>query len=179
MHKLKYSVIRFRNVIMNPWHVAMIVLLTLHFTMLMLHFKPAISTPDANGYLAQARLIANQGHTWFEPESPLQFIGTHWLKAENGRYYNRYPPGLPTILAIPYKLAGPSAALLINPILTTLTLLGLFMLCSLWLGKIRLCCSTDNGAQPNYHSLYIKLFHNNGRLIIVMGWQFYSTPFLR
>jgi len=135
MHKFKYSVIRFRNVIMNPWHVAMIVLLALHLTMLMLHFKPAISTPDANGYLAQARLIANYGHTWFEPESPLQFIGTHWLRAENGRYFSRYPPGLPTILAIPYKLAGPFAALLINPILTTLTLLGLFMLCSLWLGK--------------------------------------------
>ena len=35
-------------------------------------FAPAISTPDANGYFAQARHISNEHRSWFAAESPLR-----------------------------------------------------------------------------------------------------------
>ena len=38
------------------------------------------------------------------------------------------------LLAVPYALAGPAAALWVDPLLASATLLGLFFLCRLWLG---------------------------------------------
>ncbi|HUU29117.1 MAG TPA: hypothetical protein VM123_15020 [archaeon] len=53
-----------------------------HFLFLISFSEPAISTPDANEYLARARLIATQGCTWLKPESPLQYTAPHWLTGE-------------------------------------------------------------------------------------------------
>ena len=50
-----------------------------HFVWMMDFFEPAISSPDANGYFAQAQLIATEGRTWFSPESLLQYVGGHWI----------------------------------------------------------------------------------------------------
>src|SRR5438874_2496136 len=85
---------------------AAILLAAAHFAFLMKYFAPAISTPDANGYFAQARHIAVEHRTWFEVESPLQFIPTHWLSADGQRFYSKYPPGLPLIAAAVRIIAG-------------------------------------------------------------------------
>ena len=77
---------------MNKKHLILALILIAHFVFMMFFFSPAISTPDANGYYAQARFIAESGRTWFEPESPLQYTGPHWLKTESGRFFSRYPP---------------------------------------------------------------------------------------
>lgn len=109
-------------------------LLAGHFLFVLAFFQPAISTPDASGYFKQARLIATEGRTWFSTESDLQYIPPHWLADPSGRYFSKYPPGLPLLAAGVYRLAGPSAALLINPVLATLTLLGLYLAGRSWLG---------------------------------------------
>ncbi|MFQ5504684.1 MAG: glycosyltransferase family 39 protein, partial [Planctomycetota bacterium] len=87
------------------------------------------TSPDANGYFAQGALVARHGSTELEPESPLGYIGMHWLKTEDGRFFSRYPPGVGVLVAIPYKLFGPEAGILVMPILASLTLLFLFLLC--------------------------------------------------
>lgn len=92
------------------------------------HFAPAISTPDSNGYWAQASLIANTGHTWFVPEADTQYIGMHWLITPNGQYISRYPPGLPMIVAAVYRVAGYKASVLVGPAMAVLSLLGLYLL---------------------------------------------------
>jgi len=92
------------------------------------HFAPAISSPDANGYWAQGSLLATTGRTWFVPDSDVQYIGMHWLVAEDGRYYSRYPPGLAVPIALVYRAFGYPATVLINPVLSVLGLLGLFLL---------------------------------------------------
>jgi len=114
--------------------IAVALLIVAHFVFLMCFFEPAISTPDANGYFAQARLIAETGRSYFTSESPLQYVGMHWLKAGE-RYYSRYPPGFPLILAVAFRVGGPLAALLVNPLLASLTLLALFLVCRLWVGE--------------------------------------------
>ncbi|MFQ5905930.1 MAG: ArnT family glycosyltransferase [bacterium] len=111
------------------------VLTVTHFVFLILYFSPAISTPDAHGYFAQAKLIANTGRAYLEPESVLQYIGPHWLHQSGKRYFTTFPPGLPAILASIYKVFGPEAALLVNPLMASLSLLGLFLLCRLWIGE--------------------------------------------
>ena len=72
-------------------------LVVMHFLFLASFFEPAISTPDANGYMAQARLIAQKGRSDLAVESPAQYVGDHWMPTEKGRYYGQYPPGLPAL----------------------------------------------------------------------------------
>ena len=104
-------------------------LLIAHFAWIMTHFQPAYASPDAHGYFYQARLIADTGKTYFETESPVQSIGIHWLATEDDKHYSRYPPGFPALLAILYKIGGPTLTLLLNPILTSATIILLFLLC--------------------------------------------------
>ena len=120
----------------RPWvgGTALALLLCGHFCMLMMYFEPAIGTPDASGYCVQTRLMATEGRTWFARESPLQYINHHWLSPSGDRYFSQYPPGLSAMSAGIFRVAGPAAALLVDPVLASLTLLGLFLLCRLWIG---------------------------------------------
>lgn len=109
-------------------------LVLLHFVFLMSYFEPAISTPDANSYFAQAKLIAKEGKTYLEPESALQYVGPHWKHTIDNQYYCIHPPGLAIILSVIYVIFGPKATLLVNPVMASLSLLGLFLLCRLFIG---------------------------------------------
>ncbi|HEX2988443.1 MAG TPA: hypothetical protein VHS06_09760, partial [Chloroflexota bacterium] len=97
--------------------LALLVILIAYATFLWTRFAPAIATPDANGYWAQASLMAQTGKTWFVQEADTQYVGMHWLITPSGKYISRYPPGLPAIVAVVYKLAGYKASLLVNPVL--------------------------------------------------------------
>lgn len=92
------------------------------------HFEPAIIHPDANGYWAQASLLLDTGRTTFVPESNAQYVGMHWLLTEKNEYAARYPPGLPLLIAGVMEVAGPEASTLVNPVLATLTLLGVYLI---------------------------------------------------
>ena len=99
-----------------------------HFAWLMAHFAPATMSPDANGYIVQARLIATEGRTSFTVASPVQFVGMHWLETQDGVFRSRYPAGLPGLMAAAWKIGGPTAALLVNPVLASATVLLVFLL---------------------------------------------------
>ena len=107
---------------------AAVVLLIAYGGLLAQRFHPAIATPDANGYWAQGRLLADTGQTWFKPESPLRFIGMHWLVMDGERYASRYPPGLAVAIAAVCKVFGPDAAMLLNPLFALATLAGIFFI---------------------------------------------------
>ena len=100
----------------------------LHFLWLTAHLAPAIMSPDAHGYIVQARLIAQEGRTSFSPTSPVQFVGMHWLETEDGVFHSRYPAGLPLIHAAAWKIGGLAAALLVNPVFASATVLLVFLL---------------------------------------------------
>ena len=85
-------------------------------------------SPDANGYVVQARLIAETGRTWFSPTSPAQFVGAHWLETTDGVFHSRYPAGLPVLMAVAWKLGGLGGLLWLNPALASATLLLVFLL---------------------------------------------------
>ena len=105
-----------------------------HFLFLALFFRPAISTPDANGYMAQARLIAREGRTDVVVESPVQYVGDHWMPVAPGRYYGQYPPGLPALLAVVFRSMGAYASLWVIPAMGSLALLGLYLVARTWVG---------------------------------------------
>ncbi|MHC4915046.1 MAG: ArnT family glycosyltransferase [Planctomycetota bacterium] len=108
--------------------VLVALLLLIHFSALMAYFAPAIATPDANGYWAQGSLLFETGSTSFRPKSDVQYVGIHWLVTDSGDYYSRYPPGLAVLAGAVYRLFGHEASVLLNPLMGTLSLLGIFML---------------------------------------------------
>ena len=103
-----------------------------HFLTMLCFFAPAASSPDANGYLVQARLLSETGKSWFALDSPLQYVGGQWVEGARGRFFSRHPPGLPVLEAVLFTAFGPRGAFLLNPVLTSLSLLGLFLLGWKW-----------------------------------------------
>ena len=117
------------------WDLLMVLLLGGHLIWLFSHFHPISVGPDAGGLLVQARLIATEFSTGFRPDSPLQFLGSHWIETLDGDFHSRYPPGLPTLLAVLFWLGGPKAPFFLNPVLAT-TVVGLtYLLGRRWLGR--------------------------------------------
>jgi 4-amino-4-deoxy-L-arabinose transferase-like glycosyltransferase len=118
-------------------HLALVaagLLVAVHFALLALHCPPAFSSPDANGYYAQAALLAEKGTVALEPSSALSYIGMHWLETPDGEFFSRYPPGVAVLMYVPYVFAGPELAALVTPLLASLTLLFLFLLARPYLG---------------------------------------------
>ena len=111
---------------------ALAILIGAHFLYLAMFFAPAISTPDANGYLAQARLIAREGRTDILVESSAQYVGDHWMPVREGHYYGQYPPGLPAMIALVFAPLGPYPSLWVIPVMGTLSLLGLYLVVRAW-----------------------------------------------
>ncbi|MBN1290487.1 MAG: hypothetical protein JXB48_01510 [Candidatus Latescibacteria bacterium] len=119
-------------------HITLIIALIIavfHFIFLMYFFEPAISTMDANGYFNQAKLLATKLATHFDSESDAEFISPHWNHAGNNRYFSTYPPGFSFIVAPVYRILGPNTALLVNPFMASLSLIVIFLICSMWIGR--------------------------------------------
>lgn len=147
------------------------VLLAAHFAWLCRYVVPAYASPDADGYFAQARLMATEGRVTFEAESPVQYIGMHWLETEEGRFISRYPPGLPVLLAGVWSVFGRGATFYLNPLLATLTLLLLFLLCRPWVGeKLALVAVVVFAVNPlaNYHAIHSDA-HTTSTFFLVGG----------
>lgn len=107
-----------------------------HLLFLLRFFAPAISTPDAQGYFTQGKIIATDGQTFLKPENNLQYIGPHWRSPDGQKYFTAFPPGFPCLIAIAYKLFGADSTFLINLILASISLLIFFFLCKNWLSNI-------------------------------------------
>jgi len=111
-----------------PSWVWLLALLVAYLGFCASRFAPAISCADSNGYWAQGTRLAHDGRTWFTPTSDIQYIGAHWLVTPEGRYYSRYPAGLPVTIAVVTKLCGYRASVLLNPLFAVLALLGTYCL---------------------------------------------------
>lgn len=110
-----------------PW-VWLLALLVAYLGFCAARFAPAISCADANGYWAQGTRLAHTGQTWFVPTSDIQYVGAHWLVTPEGKYYSRYPAGLPVAIALVTKLFGYRASVLLNPFFAVLALVGTYFL---------------------------------------------------
>ena len=72
---------------------------------------------DSLTYLFQAKTMA-QGDLWVASPALPQFFEQEFLLVQDGRWFGKYPPGYPLILAIGVLL---KASWLINPLLASLT----------------------------------------------------------
>jgi 4-amino-4-deoxy-L-arabinose transferase-like glycosyltransferase len=75
-----------------------------------------------------ARLLADEGRSWQTPASPVQYLNVHFLETADGRYFPRYPQGVPVAIAAVRKLAGADAALALNLLLASLLVFAVYLL---------------------------------------------------
>jgi 4-amino-4-deoxy-L-arabinose transferase-like glycosyltransferase len=92
------------------------------------YWVPADPNADENAYLVSGKLLARTGSPGFAPPDPYSFVGMMWISTPEGRFYPKYPLGQTLLVAAAVGLAGPRAAFLINPLLMTLGLCGVFLL---------------------------------------------------
>ena len=92
------------------------------------YWTPADQGMDENAYLVSARLLAQTGSPGFAAPDPYSFVGPMWIRTVDGRFYPKYPLGQTLLLAAAFKAGGPRAAFLVNPLLMTLALAGVFLL---------------------------------------------------
>lgn len=113
----------------HRWILALLcLLLAAHAVWLWIFSEAVYAGPDAAGYFTPARLIATEGTASLHPTSPAEFLGYHWLDGGDGRFYVRYPLGLPVILAAVATIGGPFAAQSFSRLLATLSVLVFFLL---------------------------------------------------
>lgn len=89
--------------------------LTLHIASDVLARVPQVQ--DSLTYLFQAQTLA-RGDLWTEAPPLPEFFAQEFLLVQDGRWFGKYPPGYPAVLALGVLLDAPW---LINPLLAALT----------------------------------------------------------
>ncbi|MHC4814496.1 MAG: hypothetical protein ACYTKC_18715 [Planctomycetota bacterium] len=140
------------------------------------HYAEAYASPDAPGYFIPTKLLAQDGHAWITPGSPVQYVGPHFVETEDGgRYVSRLAPGLAWIAAPAYMFGGGyGAAMYVNPILASLTVLFLFLLCRRWMGGgFALLAALAYAVNPtaNFQAIHADA-HTGATAFLVIGLYF-------
>ncbi|MBW8874889.1 MAG: glycosyltransferase family 39 protein [Acidobacteria bacterium] len=93
---------------------------------------PAHPGDDQNAYLVSGKLLATHFPPGLAVNDPYVFVGKMWVAAPDGRYYSKYPLGMPALVALALKVFGPAQgtrmAYWISPAAMALALAGLFLL---------------------------------------------------
>jgi hypothetical protein len=104
-------------------------IVALYGVMLREYAVPAYQGVDENGYMITAKLLATQhGNPAKCTGDPYEFVSGNMVENQQGVYYAKYPIGYPMLCALAYRLGGPSAVFLVNPILAVLLIVGIFFL---------------------------------------------------
>src|SRR5947209_8023023 len=93
---------------------------------------PAHPGDDQNAYLVSGKLLAAHFPPGLAVDDPYGFVGKMWVAAPDGRYYSKYPLGLPALVALGIEVCGPARgarmAYWISPAAMALALAALFNL---------------------------------------------------
>lgn len=116
--------------------LALLVVLGLFGVVLARYYVPAYFYGiDESGYLVPARLLAVHGSPAKYATDPYEFAGENMVEPRENVYYPKYPLGYPLLGAAAYKIGGPAAPFLVNPILALLGIVGIFLLGRSLLGR--------------------------------------------
>lgn len=155
-----------------------------YLAMLIQFWAPAHGGVDQNGYFVGGRMLAKTGTMAYEPRSPFGFVGAMWVMTDDGRYFPKYPAGLPLLFASMFWIGGeswgPYLANLVSPVGTALAVLGMFfigrllagsfagILAMLMLGFSQVTLLLPNN--PNSHAPALA-FVTWGMYLLLWWWQ--------
>jgi len=155
--------------------ILLLALLGGHAWWLHAHYAEVAAGPTAAGHLLPARQLAQDGRAWIQPASPAQYLGDHFVETADGRgYASTLAPGFAWIAAPVYRFGGQQAAMYLNPILASVTVLFLFLLCRRWTGGwFALLAALAYAANPTADLQAIHTdAHTAGTTFLVIGLFF-------
>lgn len=112
----------------DGWLWALVGVVLAYGAFLAFSFAPGLYNIDANEYYKQAHLLLTRGRVTFPLESPIQFVGNHWIRVPSGELCTKSPPGVSVIVALVLGTLGPSAAIALDPALALFGLVGMYLL---------------------------------------------------
>ena len=86
---------------------------------------------DEYNYLYQAKMFAS-GHLWVNADQKAHDLFENYMILSNGKLFSKYPPGF-SLLLLPGVKLGITG--LINPLISTITLIFLYLLCAEFVGS--------------------------------------------
>ncbi len=92
------------------------------------YYVPAYEGVDENACLATARRLAERGEAAKRTSDAYEYVSQNFVQVGPNLFYAKYPIGYPALCAVAYRLGGPGAAFLVNPILAVLAVVGVFLL---------------------------------------------------
>jgi polyhydroxyalkanoate synthesis regulator phasin len=92
------------------------------------YYVDAYEGVDENGYMVTAKRLATAGETGKRTTDSYEFVSGNWVQTGEQLYQAKYSLGYPWLCALAYRLGGPPAAFLVNPILAALAVAGIFFL---------------------------------------------------
>ena len=118
----------------RAWRRVGLLLLAGYSLLLPLTWRPAIVGPDDHGYVRQGTTLALEGRVWFTLDSPIQYVGRHWLVDSSSRYVSRYSPGTGSLVALVTRAINVPGSLTVVMVSAILALAGVGVLTGSRLG---------------------------------------------
>lgn len=107
---------------------SLMVVLLLASGLLYWFYFPACGGVDEASYLLTAKGLAERGDPAYYAPDPTIFVPENMVEVRPGVFCQKYPIGYPLLVSVAYRLGGPSAGFLVNPLATVVALVGLFFL---------------------------------------------------
>jgi hypothetical protein len=128
---------------------------------------------DEHAYLLAAKSLATQGTFARHLADPYQFTGENMVQTAPLTFYPKTPIGYPLLCAAAYKLGGPSAPFLVNPVMASLALVGIFLLGRALGGNVVGLCAALLLAGNPLHLFYAQQSMAHASDICVATWAIY------
>lgn len=100
-------------------------------------WEPVPVGADAPGYYVAGRMLAVDGSTVLVPGSPTQYLGPHWLDPGDRRFVSRYPPGVPFLVSLLYRVGGAGFAPALNPLLAAVAVFLVVLWARRWMPALQ------------------------------------------
>jgi 4-amino-4-deoxy-L-arabinose transferase-like glycosyltransferase len=152
-------------------YLGLLAIVALFLVQVDVNFAPAFHAGvDEHAYLLSAKSLATHGSFARHLSDPYQFTGENMVQTAPHTFYPKTPIGYPLLCAAAYKLGGPSAPFLVNPVLATLAVLGIFLLGRAVGGNALALCASLLLATNPLHLFYAQQSMSHAADICLATW---------
>lgn len=134
------------------------------------NFHASYGEPDITAYIWQAKRFAQFAAPAAHAGNPFQFQEHMWVETPAGLVTSKYAPGLPLLMAGPWRVLGDVGPYLVSPVAGGLALLGAFLLFGLWMDRWAALCATAVTGSANFFLIYTDYPLAHGVEMALAAW---------
>jgi 4-amino-4-deoxy-L-arabinose transferase-like glycosyltransferase len=155
--------------------LALLGIMALFIDLLSAFYVPAYEGIDEEGYLGAARRLAVHGDPAKRTADAYEYVNEIVVQVGQNLFYSKYPIGYPALGALAYRLGGPDAAFLVNPVLAALAVAGMFLLGRAMFGDVVGAFAAILLAMNPMHVYYALSAESHSSAVCFAVWGMYFT----